>query len=176
MALNALNKALEPNRPKGANPFFIVRNDYLYHLNPQAKIWWDVDLFETLAGKTDLNSLEEALSMYRGEFLSDNLYDDWVNNKREQLKKTIISVIEKLSDLLMDKGDFDQTIRVNEDLLKIDPTWEPAYRNLMIAYAGNENQAQVKVVYQRMIKVLSEELGVTHSDTTEKLFRSLRKK
>lgn len=176
VALNALNKALEPNRPKGANPFFIVRNDYLYHLNPQAKIWWDVDLFETLAGKTDLNSLEEALSMYRGEFLSDNLYDDWVNNKREQLKKTIISVIEKLSDLLMDKGDFDQTIRVNEDLLKIDPTWEPAYRNLMIAYAGNENQAQVKVVYQRMIKVLSEELGVTHSDTTEKLFRSLRKK
>ena len=46
----------------------------------------------------------------------------------------------------------------------------------MIAYAGNENQAQVKVVYQRMIKVLSEELGVTHSDTTVKLFRSLRKK
>ena len=175
VALNALNKALEPNRPKGANPFFIVRDEYLYHINPQAKIWWDVDLFETLAEKTDLSTLEEALSMYRGEFLTDNLYDEWANDKREQLKKIIILVIEKLSSLLLVEGDFDQTIRVNEDLLKIDPTWEPAYRNLLLAYAGKENQAQIKVVYQRMIKVLSEELGVNLSDTTEKLYRSLRK-
>jgi DNA-binding SARP family transcriptional activator len=175
VALNALNKALEPNRPKGANPFFIVRNEYLYHINPQAKIWWDVDLFENLADKNDPDSLEEAFSMYKGEFLTDNLYDDWANDKREQIKKTIILVIEKLSSLLLEKGDFDLTIRANEDLLKIDPTWEPAYRNLMLAYAGKENQAQLKMVYQRMIKVLSEELGVNHSDSTEKLYRSLRK-
>jgi len=174
VALNALNKVLEPNRPKGANPFFVVRNEYLYHINPKAKIWWDVDLFETLADKDDPGSLEEAFSMYRGEFLTDNLYDEWANDKREQLKKTIILAIEKLSSLLMEKGDFDQTIRANEDLLKIDPTWEPAYRNLMLAYAGKENQAQLKMVYQRMIKVLSEELGVNHSDSTEKLYRSLR--
>jgi DNA-binding SARP family transcriptional activator len=44
----------------------------------------------------------------------------------------------------------------------------------MLAYAGKENQAQLKMVYQRMIKVLSEELGVNHSDSTEKLYRSLR--
>ncbi len=176
VALNALNKALEPNRPKGTNPFFIVRNENLYHINPQASVWWDVELFEILGEKSDLNSLEEAVLMYRGEFLTDNLYDDWVNNKRDQLKKTIISVIEKLSDLLFEEGDFDQIIRVNEDLLKIDITWEPAYRNLMVAYAGNENQSQVEIVYQRMKKILSEELGITHSDTTEKLYRSLRKK
>ena len=176
VALNALNKALEPNRPKGTNPFFIVRNENLYHINPQASVWWDVELFEILGEKSDLNSLEEAVLMYRGEFLTDNLYDDWVNNKRDQLKKTIISVIEKLSDLLFEESDFDQIIRVNEDLLKIDITWEPAYRNLMVAYAGNENQSQVEIVYQRMKKILSEELGITHSDTTEKLYRSLRKK
>jgi DNA-binding SARP family transcriptional activator len=175
VALNALNKTLEPNRPKGANPFFIVRDDYLYHINPQAKIWWDVVLFEDLAEKNDFESLEEAFSMHRGEFLTDNLYDEWANEKLEQLKKTIIFVIEKLSTLLLEDGDFDQTIRVNEDLLKIDPTWEPAYRNLMLAYAGKENQAQLKMVYQRMIKVLSEELGVTHSETTEKLYKSLHR-
>ncbi len=175
VALNALNKTLEPNRPKGANPFFIVRDDYLYHINLQAKIWWDVVLFEDLAERDDFESLEEAFLMYKGEFLPDNLYDEWANDKREQLKKTIIFVIEKLSTLLLEKGDFDQTIQVNEDLLKIDLTWEPAYRNLMLAYAGKENQAQLKMVYQRMIKVLSEELGVNHSETTEKLYKSLHR-
>ncbi len=172
VALNALNKALEPNRPKGVNPFFIVRNENIYHINPQAKIWWDVDLFELLAEKSDLSSLEEAYSMYTGEFLADNLYDDWLHYKREHLKKTVISVIEKLSDLLMEDDDLDQVIRVNEDLLKIDPTWEPAYRNLMVAYARKENQGQVKTVYQRLVKVLSEELGVAPSETTEKLYKS----
>ncbi|HSM23383.1 MAG TPA: BTAD domain-containing putative transcriptional regulator [Anaerolineaceae bacterium] len=175
VALNALNKALEPTRPKGVNPFFIVRNENLYHINSQAKIWWDVEHFEELAEKNDLDSLEEALSMYRGEFLTDNLYEEWANNKREQLKQTVIMVIEKLSNLYLEDGDFDQVIRVSELLLKVDPSWEPAYRNLMLGYAGKENQAQIIAVYQRMKKVLSEELGANPSDTTEKLFISLKK-
>lgn len=175
VALNALNKALEPTRPKGANPFFIVRNENLYHINPQAKIWWDVDLFERLAEKNDIDSLEEALGLYRGEFLTDNLYEEWTNNKREEIKQTIIMIIEKLSNIYLEEGDHDQVIRVSEVLLKIDPTWEPAYRFLMLAYAGKENQAQIIAVYQRMKNVLSDELGANPSDTTEKLFLSLKK-
>jgi len=175
VALNALNKAIEPNRPKGTNPFFVVRNENLYRINPLAKIWWDVDLFEKLAEKRDLDSLEEALLMYKGEFLTDNLYEEWTTNKRDQLKQTIIVVIEKLSNLYLEEGDFDQVIRVSEVLLKIDPAWEPAYRYLMLAYAGKENQAQIITVYQRMKKVLVDELGANPSETTEKLFRSLKK-
>jgi DNA-binding SARP family transcriptional activator len=174
VALNALNKAIEPNRPKGTNPFFVVRNENLYCINPLAKIWWDVDLFENLAVKSDLDSLEEALVMYRGEFLTDNLYEEWTIHKRDQLKQTIIVVIEKLSNLYLEEGEFDQVIRVSEVLLKIDPAWEPAYRNLMLAYAGKENQAQIITIYQRMKKVLSDELGANPSETTEKLFRSLK--
>lgn len=173
VALNALHKALEPNRPKGANPFFIIRKDNLYSINPQAKIWWDVDLFEMLAEKDDPGSLEEAFSMYKGEFLTDALYEEWANSKRDQLRQAIIFVIDKLSILYLQKKDFDQVIRVCEILLKIDPTWEPAYRNLMHAYAGKENHAQISMVYQRLKNTLSEELGVKPSDTSEKLFLEL---
>jgi DNA-binding SARP family transcriptional activator len=84
-------------------------------------------------------------------------------------------VIEKLSNLYLEEGDFDHTIQMSEELLKIEPTWEAAYRNLMLAYEGKENQAQILFVYQRLKKVLSDELGVIPSDTTEALFKSLRK-
>lgn len=175
VALNALTKALEPNRPKGANPFFIIRNDTLYSINPHAKVWWDADLFEILAERADIDSLEEAFSMYKGEFLTDNLYDEWTIMKREELKKTIIQVIDKLSALYLQAGEFDKVIRICELSLKIDTTWEPAYRNLMNAYASKENQAQISLVYQRMKNALKEELGVKPSDASEQLFMSLKK-
>jgi len=175
VALNALNKALEPNRPKGVNPFFIIRNENLYGINPQSKIWWDVELFEILSQQKDFDSLNEAISLYKGEFFPENLYDEWATLKREELKQNFIGVIEGLSEFLIEKSDYDQAIRINEELLKIESTWEPAYRNLMISYAGKENQAQLLLVYQRMKKNLIEELGVNPSDKTENLFKRLRK-
>jgi DNA-binding SARP family transcriptional activator len=173
VALNALNKALEPNRPKGENPFFIVRNENLYKINPQAKIWWDVAFFEDLADKPDMTSLEEAFSLYKGEFLAENLYDEWTINKRDQIKKSVILVIEKLAEISLTDCEYDQTIKFCEELLRIDPTWEGAYRNLMLVYAKKENQAQITMIYQKMKKILAEELGVSPSVVSEKLYESL---
>ncbi len=175
VALNSINKALEPDRPKGSNPFFIIRKDNLYTINPQAKIWWDVNSLKYLSEKDDNGSLEEARSLYNGEFLADNLYDDWTFRKREEVKQIIIVVLEKLSGLAIQDEDYDQAIRFCEELLNIEPTWESAYRNLMLAFAGKDNQAQISVIYNRMKSLLSEELNVNPSDTTEKLFSDLTK-
>lgn len=176
VALNALNKALEPNRPKGTDPFFIIRNENLYKINLQANIWWDAELFTQLAEKSDRESLEEAYSLYKGEFLAENLYDEWTLNKRDQIKQTIILVIEKLSEISFHDCEYEQTIKLSEELLRIEPTWEVAYRNLMLAYAKKENQAQITISYQRMKKILADELGVNPSLISEKLYETLREK
>lgn len=173
VALNALNKALEPARPKGVNPFFIVRNENLYSINPRAKIWWDVSLFERLSRNPDQESLETARALYKGEFLADNLYEEWTGKKREEINQTMIEVLERLSNIEMGSKNHDECIRLNEELLKIDPTWESAYRNLMAAYAARGNMGQVTMVYQRMKKTLREELNVNPSEASETLYSSL---
>lgn len=173
VALNALNKALEPERPKGSFPFFIIRNDNLYSINPHAKIWWDAELFDYLAQKDDLESLETARAMYKGDFFPDNLYDDWTINKRDQIKKTYLNVLEKLTLFEMDAENYDQAIRYSDEIIRIDPIWESAYRNLMVAYAKKENYAQVSRVYQRLKKALSEEINVLPSEITESLYAEL---
>ncbi|MHB8089187.1 MAG: hypothetical protein ACYDH2_13150, partial [Anaerolineaceae bacterium] len=70
VALNALNRALEPNRETGINSFFILRRENMYGLNPAARIDLDVDDFVNLCRTDDESDLKEALSIYEG----DNLF------------------------------------------------------------------------------------------------------
>ena len=46
VAMNALLKVLEPHRSARENPFFIIRKQKMYRLNPNADIRTDLDKFQ----------------------------------------------------------------------------------------------------------------------------------
>lgn len=173
VALNALNRALEPGRPKGAQPFFIVRRDNLYGLNPKAQIYTDVAEFEIYAEKNDIHSKEEALRLYQGEFLADCLYDEWSDHRREQIKQKYLFVCESLAELYILEGQFDDAINLCEKILQVELTWEASYRLMMRAYDKKDNRAQVFHTYQRCKEILSVELGVEPTAATKNLFHDL---
>ena len=49
VALNALNHALDPKRPRSAPPYFIIRQGNGYGINPQAQLTTDAEVFAGLA-------------------------------------------------------------------------------------------------------------------------------
>ncbi len=173
VALNALNRALEPGRPRGGQPFFIIRRDNLYGLNPNAKIFIDVDEFEAYAEKDDIYSKEEALRLYKGDFLADSLYSEWTEQKREQLQQKYLFVSETLADQYFISGRYDDAINLSEKILAVEPTWEVAYRIMMRAYAKKNNRAQIVHIYQRCKDILFDELGVEPTDATTQLYQEL---
>ena len=71
VALSALNRALEPDRPRGASPFFVTRRESVYGLNPAAPIVVDTDDFERLAASDDMDQLRQALALYQEDYLPD---------------------------------------------------------------------------------------------------------
>ncbi len=173
VALNALNRALEPARPRGAQPFFIIRRDNLYGINPNAQIYMDVTEFEAYAEKDDIQSKQEALRLYKGEFLADCLYNEWSDHRREQIKQKYLFVSESLAEQYVLEEQFDDAINLCEKILQVEPTWEVSYRLMMRAYDKKDNRSQVFYTYQRCKEILSAELGVEPTEATKNLFQEL---
>ena len=173
VALNALNKALEPSRPRGVSSFFIIRRENQYVLNPLAKILLDSEVFEGLASGTEQKDLKLALQVYQGDYLTDSLYNEWTLDKRGHLKQLYLMASEKLVYIYLFKQKWDESIKLSELILRVDRTWEAAYRFLMQAYAGKNNGAQVHAVYQRCVDVLEEELAIEPDRATLSLFQQL---
>ncbi len=173
VALNALNRALEPGRPHGTQPFFIIRRDNLYGLNPLANILIDVEKFEEYAEKDDIQSKENAIKLYKGEFLADSLYNDWSEQTRERLKQKYLLVAESLAGQYYIEDRYDDCINLCEKLLLAKSTWEAAYRLIMKSYEKKNNRAQVVQVYQRCRTILSNELGVEPTDITTRLYQEI---
>ncbi|HZU86305.1 MAG TPA: hypothetical protein VFF78_02405, partial [Anaerolineaceae bacterium] len=98
VALNALNRALEPGRVTGSTPFFVVRSEMGYMLNPLAGLVVDAVEFEQLVTQnTDpanpadaaqkIKNLRRALELYRQDYLSEDLDSSWTfSTERERLR------------------------------------------------------------------------------------------
>ncbi|HEY6040614.1 MAG TPA: tetratricopeptide repeat protein, partial [Anaerolineae bacterium] len=93
VALNALNKVLEPNRAPDDEPTFVTRQDSAYGLRADAQVWIDADEFAGLVARADKDASDDALDLYRGALelyqddylIQDARYDDWAIAERERL-------------------------------------------------------------------------------------------
>ena len=72
VALNALSRALEPLREPGQPSFFITRRDTLYGVNPSASIALDCEDFIALAAADSISDLQDAHTIYEGDYLCEN--------------------------------------------------------------------------------------------------------
>lgn len=173
VALNALNKALEPDRPQGSPPFFVLRQENFYMLNPQAKIRLDVDEFARLSASNELESLRRALVLGADELLPDSLNEVWSQPERERLHRAWLGVAARVCDLLCAAGKHEEAIQVCQEMMNRDPTDESAYRQLMGIYGSLGNRPQVKNIYNRYAATLRETLGIAPSGEMQALLGRL---
>ncbi len=181
VALNALNHALEPQRPSRSAGFFILRRESAYGLNPAAALRVDVDEFEHLMSKAEqtavpeesIRLLREALALYRGDYLSDFLYEDWTLRERERLRQAYLHGITHLAGRLADIGDCDEAAAWCQRALAIDNCWEEAYRVLMRCYSAQGNRAMVIRTFEQCEATLRAELSAPPMPETVSLYQRL---
>ncbi|MBM4763529.1 BTAD domain-containing putative transcriptional regulator [Bacillus sp. B15-48] len=181
VALNALNKVLEPNRKARETPFFIKREGSAYGLNFDAGIELDSVLFGKWVGlgfeeekdEYVIQSLENGLQMYKGDYLRDRRYEDWCLNERERLQVLFLRAAEKLAQLYVRKEDYEKAIYWCENILEKDSTWEEAYRLLMFCYYRKNNRPYAIKWYKKCCKVLEDELGVPPLDPTRHMYEMI---
>ncbi|WP_442599589.1 BTAD domain-containing putative transcriptional regulator [Neobacillus sp. D3-1R] len=181
VAMNALNNVLEPSRKARSTPFFIIREGSTYGLNPLASIeldtnqfqeWIQTGLKEMDVEKT-LPLLEKAISLYKGEYLSERRYEDWCINKRERMLVFFLRGAEKMAQIYVRKENYDSAIFWCERILERDRTWEEAYRLLMYCFYRKNNRPQAIKWYEKCIEILEEELGVSPLEPTRHMYEMI---
>lgn len=182
VALNTLNKVLEPERKRRAPSHFIPRHDLTYGLNLEA-VWIDSDVFERFmaAGNQMLHKqpevaiahYEQALALYQGDYLPERRYEDWSSAERERLQVLALGLMTTLANLLLHRNPL-ESIRLTQRVLTIDPIWEDAYRTQMAAYLLQGNRPLALRTYQQCVAVLEREFGIEPLPETKALFEKIK--
>jgi DNA-binding SARP family transcriptional activator len=184
VALNAINRALEPNREAREEARFTRRYGLAYGLDFD-HVWLDAEAFEELiaAGNSALTRPERdeleaircygaAVALYNGDYLPERRYEDWTSAERERLQLLALNTMITLGDLLLSRTPL-ESLRLAQRVLAIDPVWEDAYRLQMRAFAAQRNRPLALRSYEQCVKVLDEEFGVEPLPETTALYEQI---
>ena len=179
ITLNTLYQVLEPDRDAGSDSAFIVRDGTTYTLRLYSDLSLDSDHFTRLTREglkptsRSLKQLEEAVKLYRGDYLPDSLYEPWAAEERERLATLFLEAADKLCELYLRSGQYNEAIDLSQRILARDNCWERAYRHLMQAYNALGDRGQLARTYQRCQQILKDELDVPPSQETQELYKNL---
>lgn len=114
-------------------------------------------------------ALEEAARLYQDDLVPD-LYDDWLQSKREQLRQQFAEALSRLAALLLRVGDCQAGIRHATRLVALDPLCEAYYLTLMRLHVRNHDRSSTLRVYHQCMRNLKRELGVSPGKAIQDLF------
>jgi DNA-binding SARP family transcriptional activator len=104
-------------------------------------------------------SLEAAEAMYVGDFLEEELYEDWAAPLREEARATYVAVAAALAARADAAGDGDAAVRYRMRMLERDPYDERAHLGLVRTLAGSGRHGEARRAYGRYVARMGE-IGV----------------
>jgi LuxR family maltose regulon positive regulatory protein len=185
-AIHGLRKILG-DCPASTLTKYIVLEEGYYHLCPAILVATDVDEFDECyeqgrrleeAGRTEeaAAEYERAIELYRGDYLIEDLYEDWTMVERERLANAYMDILDRLAAHYMESGQLRESIRACYRVLERDRCHEDSYRLLMRCYARLGMLGRALRQYRLCEKILGEEYGTTPSPETTALYESLLEK
>src|SRR5215207_1762074 len=165
-AVHGLRKILHSCPLPADCPGHIVLHEGHYHLWPALQVWTDVDEFDAHCDKGDslkqtgqvsmaVEEYERAVDLYRGDYLAEDLYEEWTMIERQRLANRYIDALCCLSQYFIDTGQHRNGLRACYGILDKGPYHELGHCLLMEYYAkyGLRTQALHQYdLYKRMLK------------------------
>jgi tetratricopeptide (TPR) repeat protein len=122
----------------------------------------------------EIQSLTGAAGVYEDDLLPD-LYDDWLTPLREEYRKRISEVLQRLATLFEEQEEYAEAIPWAERLVALDPLSESHHQLLIRLHAGNHDRSSALRAYHQCKRVLRRELGVEPGPATIELFERILK-
>ena len=190
-ARNNLNVAIHGLRQAFANvrrswSVVLFRND-CYVINPDLEIWIDYDQFcrHFAAGREferrgeltlAMDEYRSAESLYGGEFLEEDRYEEWPDPLRQSLKADYLALLERVSGHAFEQQDYDACAALCDKTLSVDPCCEDSHRRLMRCRSRQGLIDFAVRQYQACREALARGLGLEPSQATVELFEQIRRR
>jgi LuxR family transcriptional regulator, maltose regulon positive regulatory protein len=163
---------------------FILFEDGHYRLCPTVKVQTDTQEFDALYERALLlekaqriteatAEYERAVELYRGEYLTENLYEDWTMIERERLANAYMDMLYRLATYYARIGQYQKCINACYRLLRNDPSHEDSYRLLGQCYVHLGLRDRALRQYRLCKQILQRKYNMDPSPETKALYRSL---
>jgi DNA-binding SARP family transcriptional activator len=113
-----------------------------------------------------------AADRVHGPFLPGH-HGPWVDAVRERLADVVVGALELTAQAALATGDLDRALAAAEEAVQRAPLRESAHRSRLAALDAAGNRAEALRAYQRLRRVLADELGVDPSPETEAAYLAL---
>lgn len=177
--LHALRQTLDAALGPGAAHEIITFDSGILSLG--TAVWVDAVEFERLCSQSlqaltaeYASQLEQALNLYQGDLLPDDLYAEWTILPRESLRRTFREASLELAAYRRNAHNYAGALALLNPLLAADPADEEVHRQLMqtFALAGRRHDALRQ--YQACVDALAAELDVPPSLETTQLYQRIQ--
>ncbi len=183
-AIHSLRKTLGAVSQERNGFVYIHFVDDHYLINPNMTLLIDDEEFEKQWLKGQRHESEgnfpgaiaaylAAESLYKGDYLEEDLYEDWTLMRREALKDTYLNILIKLATYSAQAADYENCIGFCRKILAKDPCCEEGYRHLMRCYSRIGQRNRAMQWYKVCEKTVTTELGVKPESLTISLYRRL---
>jgi DNA-binding SARP family transcriptional activator len=175
-AIHTLRHALESAKVDLGE--LILADRESLRIRPGANLWVDADAFDEAVARAATASdplpyLEQADALYLGDYLPEDVYEDWSSDRRERLRRAWVEVQLERARIHSQRGAPERAVEALEHLLQLEATNELAARELMraVVLAGRRND--VIRVYSHLREALQSDLGVEPSPETTAAYRRI---
>lgn len=160
----------------------IERNTIAF--NSSLPYWLDVaEIRRTLSrvdATSDLSARQDALALYRGEFLEGfhvqnaPAFEEWLLSEREQIHTLIFEGSFDLTQRLIEQNDLTAALQMNRRTLELEPWSEPVHRQQMLLLAKTGQRSAALSQYEECRRILREEFQVDPLPVTTELYEEIR--
>lgn len=183
-AIYALRRFLGDHLPIKHASRFVVCDGGHYHLCPTLRLQSDVEEYDRLyrrgcrlaaSGKTfdAVAEYKRAIKLYRGDYLCEDLYEDWTMIERERLASNYVYMLDQLADHYLEIGHHQRAVEVSYKILEKDPGYEENHRRLISCYGQLGLRELALKHYQLCRRVLKGKYGIDPSEDTHAAYRRI---
>jgi DNA-binding SARP family transcriptional activator len=184
--LQRLRKSLEPFIHKDFGSSYIHLHDNMVSLDAEL-CHVDADRFLSLLkmaeekqkrgdAKEAFPLYAEALEIYKGDFLPEEIYASWVDKKREGLRVKYIQLLGKMAGLYERRGAMKKAADCYKKAIQADPLIEESYQKLMTFYSSKGMYNEALRTYEDCKKALKGELKTEPDPTTTAIHKRILEK
>jgi WD40 repeat protein len=148
--------------------------------NVESDHWLDTATFSSKVEQRDLPVLEEAVSLYRGDFLAgfqlkDSIaFDDWHLLTRERLQRQASAALRRLADAYQKQGEYERASEFAWRQVEMEPWYEEGHQQLMRLLALSGQRSAALAQYETCRHQLALELAIEPSPETTRLYEQIR--
>jgi DNA-binding SARP family transcriptional activator len=135
-----------------------------------AEVWTDVGELDRLL---EAGEVQAALELWGGELLT-GLEEEWVYERRDELRQRLCDAIGPAADEAEAGGDLETALGLTRRQVALDPLAEEPQHELIRRLARTGNRAAALSVYDKLAQRLREQLGTVPSAATRELAEAVR--